>query len=166
MTEKHVPTRDEIDPKHTRNAESVFESAEAWEAEVTEVDQAIEAISEWQGRLSEGPAVLLNALTDVYALNERVDKIYVYAAFSAAVDRTNQAAVERAGRGQGVYSQALAAVSFVEPELLDIGRQTLVAWADEEPGLVTYRHYLDNLFRKQAHVRSAEPPGARRKHGP
>ena len=156
MPQKHVPKRNEIDQKHTWNSQSVFVSAAAWETAITEVGPLTEAISAWQGRLSEGPAVLLEALNAVYALVDRVSKIHVYAALAASVDRTDQAAVERAGRGQGVHSQAVAAVSFVEPELLAIGRETLTAWLDQESGLAIYRHYLDNLFRKQAHVRSAE----------
>jgi oligoendopeptidase F len=103
-----------------------------------------------------GPDVLLEALNAVYALVERVSKLHVYAALAASVDRTDQAAVERAGRGQGVYSQAVAAISFVDPELLAIGQETLATWSQEETGLAIYGHYLDDLFRRQAHVRSAE----------
>lgn len=156
MSDKRVPERSQIDPRYTWNAESVFESADAWESEAAAVGEAIDAIATWQGRLSESPGVLLEALTNVYALFQRVSKLFVYAALTASVDRTDQTAVERAGRGQGIFSQALAAVSFVEPELLAIGQETLFAWLNQEPGLAIYRHYLDNLFRKQAHIRSAE----------
>ncbi len=156
MTEKRVPKRDEIDRQHTWNAESVFDSSEAWEGEATALGQAIQEIGAWQGRLSEGPAVLLAALNDIYALLERVSKLFVYASLAAAVDRNDQTAVERAGRGQGIYSQTMAAISFVDPELLAIGQETLGRWLDQEEGLAVYRHYVENLYRKQAHVRSAE----------
>jgi oligoendopeptidase F len=156
MTQKRVPRRDEVDPKYTWDAQSVFETTEAWEAGVVETGELIEAMSAWQGRLAEGPTVLLEALTAVYALLERVSKLQVYAALAASVDRTDQAAVERAGRGQGVYSKAVASVSFVAPELLAVGQETLAAWAEEETGLAIYGHYFDDLFRRQAHVRSAE----------
>ncbi|UCG24086.1 MAG: oligoendopeptidase F, partial [Chloroflexota bacterium] len=156
MKEKRVPKRDEVDPKYTWNAQSVFESIDAWQTEVAASGELIEKISVWQGRLAEGPAVLLKALTAVYELLERVSKLHVYAALAASVDRTDQAAVERAGRGQGVYSKAVAAVSFIDPELLAIGQETLKAWAETEAGLAIYGHYFEDLFRRQAHVRSAE----------
>jgi oligoendopeptidase F len=156
MTEKRVPERDEIDPRHTWNAESVFATAEAWDEEAAALGQAIPQISAWKGRLSEGSAVLLSAVTDIYALIARVSKLHVYAGLAASVDRNNQAAVERFSRAQGIYSRAIAAVSFVDPELLAIGQKTLTRWLDLEPGLAIYRHYIQNLFRKQAHVRSAE----------
>jgi oligoendopeptidase F len=156
MSEKRVPKRDEINHHFTWNAESVFASTEAWESEANALGQAIKEIGAWQGRLSEGPDVLRAALTEIYALVERVSKLFVYASLMAAVDRNDQPALERAGRGQGVYSQAMAAVSFVDPELLAIGRETLIDWLDQDDGLAIYRHYVENLFRKQAHVRSAE----------
>lgn len=156
MTDKRVPKRDEIEHQHTWNAESVFASDEAWESEATALGQAIKDAGAWQGRLSEGPDILLAALNDIYALVKRVSKLYVYASLAAAVDRSNQAAAQRAGQGQGVYSQAAAAVSFLDPELLAIGQETLNGWLDQEDGLAIFRHYVDNLFRKQAHVRSAE----------
>jgi oligoendopeptidase F len=46
--------------------------------------------------------------------------------------------------------------SFIEPELMAIGFDTLRGWLDEAPELAMYRHYLEDLERQQAHVRPAE----------
>jgi hypothetical protein len=45
MTQKRVPRRDEVDPKYTWDAQSVFETTEAWEAGVVETGELIEAMS-------------------------------------------------------------------------------------------------------------------------
>ncbi|MEK9163919.1 MAG: M3 family oligoendopeptidase, partial [Chloroflexota bacterium] len=50
----------------------------------------------------------------------------------------------------------MAASSFVNPALLAIGQETLSQWLTQEPRLKIYEHFIANLFRKQAHVRSAE----------
>ena len=68
MTQKRVPKRDEVDPKYTWNAQSVFESIEAWESEVVAIGELIEAMADWQGHLAEGPAVLLEALPRITLL--------------------------------------------------------------------------------------------------
>jgi len=49
-----------------------------------------------------------------------------------------------------------AAISFVEPELIAIGSAALLSWAASEPRLSVYRHWFENLFRRQGHVRSPE----------
>ncbi len=60
------------------------------------------------------------------------------------------------GSAQGMYGQVLSAVSFLQPEILAIGKETLDEWMDQDKELATYRQSFEDLFRKQAHVRSAE----------
>jgi oligoendopeptidase F len=81
---------------------------------------------------------------------------FMYAGFSYAVDTTDQKAAGMRGRAQGVYGQVLSAVSFLQPEILAVGRAKLAEWMNQNEKLATYRHSFDDLFRKQEHVRSAE----------
>ncbi|MGE5643405.1 MAG: oligoendopeptidase F, partial [Byssovorax cruenta] len=52
--------------------------------------------------------------------------------------------------------QVISAVSFLRPEILEIGREKVDEWMAQNEKLAIYKHYFDDLFRKQAHVRSAE----------
>jgi len=156
MTTDTIPARSAIDKKYTWNAESLFASPAAWEAEVKEILAGIPAVKQFQGRIKEGPATLLLAFQAVDELLARTDRIVVYAGFAHSVDTANQQAAAMEGKSQGVFGQVSAATSFLNPELLAIGESTLRQWLEQEPGLAIYRHYVDNLFRKQAHVRSAE----------
>ena len=61
-----------------------------------------------------------------------------------------------ADKAGGIHGQVIAAVSFVQPEMLEIGEQTLRQWLRDETRLTEYEHYVNNLFRNQAHVRSTE----------
>jgi oligoendopeptidase F len=72
------------------------------------------------------------------------------------VDTNDQGALADNDRATGVYTRAIAATAFAEPELLAIGFDTLRRWMDEQPGLAPFAHYFDQLERRQAHVRSAE----------
>src|SRR5690606_10485781 len=49
-----------------------------------------------------------------------------------------------------------AATSFLNPELIQIGKEKLDAWVKENDKLAVYKQNFDDLFRQQAHVRSAE----------
>jgi oligoendopeptidase F len=83
-------------------------------------------------------------------------KLYVYASMSSSADTTDQTAARRNGQAQSAIAQAFAAAAFLDPELLEIGEGTLQSWLDQEPALGVYAHYIENLFRKQAHIRSTE----------
>jgi oligoendopeptidase F len=151
-----VPLRSKLDHKFTWNAESVFPSDEAWEKEVNQLVQDISTVKQFQGRLAGSPAVLLEALNAVYQLIARAQKAFMYAGFSYAVDTTNQHAAGMRAKAQGMYGQVLSAVAFLQPGILEIGKEKLEEWMSQEPELALYRHNLDDIFRKQAHVRSAD----------
>jgi len=151
-----TPARDQVDPKYTWNAESVFPSIKDWEAEVQKIIADIPSVTAFKGKLKESPATLLSALNAMDELKNRAETAYMYAGFSYAVDTTDQQAAGMRGKAQGMYGQILAAISFLNPEILEIGKSQLDEWMKQEPKLAAYAHYFDDLFRKQAHVRSAE----------
>jgi oligoendopeptidase F len=151
-----VPLRSKIKKQYTWNSESVFESVEAWEKELQQIIDDITGIKAYQGRLAEGPEVLLKAFAVAHDLVARIQIAFMYAGFAYAVDTTDQQAAGLRGRAQGVYGQVLSAVSFLQPEILAIGKDTLDKWMTQNKKLGKYKHSIDDIFRKQAHVRSAE----------
>ena len=153
---KQVPVRIKVDRKFTWNAESVFKSEKAWEKELNQILQELPKIKAYQERLAEGPSVLQEALSAANDLVSRAQTVFMYAGFSYAVDTTNQQAAGMRGRAQGMYGQVLSAVSFLQPEILAIGKERLDEWMSQDPQLAIYQHSFEDLFRKQAHVRSAE----------
>ncbi len=55
----------------------------------------------------------------------------------------------------GLLSTALSeAASFIEPEVLQLGRERVAAFLAEEAGLDPYRHPLDDILRRAEHTRS------------
>ncbi len=156
MASLSVPPRSEIVPEFTWNAPSVFISKEAWEAEFKQIEDSLPALNSLQGRLSEGPTILADALDTIYALYRRLGKVYVYASMGHNVDTGDQVASAMDGQARSLYGRFIAATSFLNPELIEIGHETLKLWMADDPRLAVYDHYCDNLFRQQEHVRSAE----------
>ena len=155
MANKVLP-RNKINKKFKWNAESVFPSDEAWEKEVNKIVKDVKKIKQYQGKLSTGASVLLAALTAVDKLISRAQIAYMYAGFSYNVDTTNQKAAGMIGKAQGMFGQVASAVSFLDPEILAVGEKKLTKWMKQNPKLAAYKQSFDDLFRKQAHVRSAE----------
>ncbi len=153
---KTVPPRSKVNKQYTWNAESVFPSDEAWEQEVEKIIADIPSVKNFQGRLGESAATLLDAFKAYEALVARLSVANMYASFSNAVDTTNQHAAGMRDKASGMFGQVASAVSFFQPELLEVGKAKLDEFIGQNEKLSTYKHYIGNLFRKQAHVRSAE----------
>ncbi len=148
--------RSKVKKSQTWNAESVFVSPKAFDAEVRELLENLPVIREYQGHLGDSPDTFLEAMTALDLLSQRASKVQVYATMSSAVDATDQQGAEINGRATSALAQVSAAASFVDPELLSLGEVRLRQWLRDDPRLQLYEHYLADLFRKQEHVRTAE----------
>ncbi len=156
MSTVPVKPRAEIPAEYTWNAPSVFESEVAWENEFKRVLENLASVSQFKDRLAEGPRVLAEALQAIETLVQQAFKVFVYASMSHNVETTNPAATKMYGRGQGLLGQVFATISFLDPELIALGQDKLTQWLKDEPRLANMAQYVADLFRKQAHVRSAE----------
>jgi oligoendopeptidase F len=153
---KTVPHRSDIPAEHKWNAESVFETPGAWEQAAAEFATDLQGIDRFRGHLADGPAVLADWFDLAETLVRKMGKLMVYASMTHACDTTDPAGAAMTGRVRSLAGRFAAGSSFVEPELLAIGRDTLAQWAAGEPRLAIFAHYFNDLFRQQAHVRSAE----------
>jgi oligoendopeptidase F len=148
--------RSKVKKHQTWNAESVFVSPAAFYVEVQSILDSLPAIREFQGHLGDSSDRFIAAMTAMDALAERAARVQVYATMASAVDATDKQGAEINGRATSALARVGAAISFVEPELLNLGEPTLRQWIADDPRMTLYEQYVDDLFRKQAHVRSAE----------
>ena len=156
MTET-LPKRAEVDRQHTWDLESIFPSTEAWEAAFAKMEAQLPALAAFQGKLTQSPNRLLQWMQLNEQIGPDVGKLINYAFLQADQDTANQANAVLISRMYGLYARLRAATSFAEPELLaKLTPERLTAFIAKVPQLKTYKHYLDNLQRQKAHVRSAE----------
>lgn len=155
MTTTTVPKREDVPVAHTWDTASVFPSDAAWEEEVTALLAALPEFAALRGHL-ESAGQLAEGLTRYTALLSRLRRVYLYATMFYATDTADPGAVAKHDTAASVAARISAAVAFLDPELLQIGFDTLRRWQTEDSRLATYAHYFEMLERQQAHVRSAE----------
>ena len=153
----NVKPRSEVDAQYKWNAESVFESRAAWKQAYEKVSAELPAaLTRFQGHLGDSPTALADWFDALDAMYHRAGHILFYGLMSQAVETTDQEANAMAGQASGLMGKFQASASFAEPELLALGEIQLREWIKSEPRLSHYGHYIDDLFRRQQHVRSAE----------
>lgn len=155
MTHK-IRVRSEIPVEHTWDLDSVFASVADWEAAIEQVQAQVADLVTYQGRLHESATVFADFIEKMEAMRRLMGKIFVYGGLHYSVDTGNQELAARSDRARSLMGQLLAQVAFAEPEMIEIGFDTLNNWVKEEPRLADYGHYLDQLAKRQAHIRSAE----------
>jgi oligoendopeptidase F len=153
---KTVLTRAEIDKKYKWNEEVLFASPQEWEAAAQSFQEDIPQLAQFQGRLHESAAVLADAWELFDSMNLRLGKLWTYVSMAASVDVRDQKMQSFQGRVGALFGMYAATISYGEPEMLAIGQAKLTEWIAQEPRLSHLAHMIDDLFRRQAHVRSAE----------
>ncbi|HET9905898.1 MAG TPA: oligoendopeptidase F, partial [Anaerolineales bacterium] len=145
-----------VKKNQTWNSESVFASPSAFDAEVDSLIQSLQDLEKFRGHLGENIDTFIEAMDTMNVISQRAAKIQVYGSLSSAVDTSNQQGVSMIIKAMSTVAQVSAATSFVDPELLAIGEAKLRQWLKDDLRMTMYEHYFTDLFRRQAHVRSAE----------
>lgn len=153
---KTLPLRAEIPVEHTWDASSVFPSDEAWEAEIKSVEEKLTQFDRFKGKLSEGASTLADCFEAAEDVMRSAGKIMVYANLFYSVDTSDQSAAAKSDRSRGLYAKVFSVLSFMRPEMLDIGMDTLNQWMGEEDRLSHRGLYFEQLEKQHPHIRSGE----------
>ena len=156
MPDTTLRERSEIPIEFTWNAESVYPDRQAWDAEAEALVSDLAQFEGYHGRLGEGPPVLLEVFGAIEDTLGRALRLFAYSYVNLSVDSLDPQAAEMLGRAQDVVGKVLAAFAFVDPELIALGAESVRGWIQENERLAIFKHYVDNLFRTQEHVRSGE----------
>lgn len=148
-------TRDAVALQHTWDLSSIYHTPTDWDRAYQSLEEALSELAQFQGRLGESPTTLLAWFQTYERLGDPLSKMLLYASCSFDTDTTNQDAAARLGRVRSLLARFQAAIAFVGPELLQIDLALLDDWYTTEPALAHYRHYLADVQRQRAHLRSA-----------
>ena len=155
MPKTTLPPRSAQRQEDIWDVASVFPNPAAWETEYQLVQAELPAFEKYHGKL-DGPAILAEALDAFFQVIVRVQKLSMYAELLTSVDTSNEEAAALISRAATLNGQVSAALAFIKPELLANGAEKLSQWACSDSRLAAYTHYLEDLLRLQAHVRSPE----------
>jgi oligoendopeptidase F len=151
-----VPERDEIDPEHKWDVESIFATDDEWEAAYEAVEERLDDIREYEGRATENGETLLAVLELRDEIARELETVLSYARMRSHEDTRDQTYQAMANRAKSLASDYSSATSFVEPAIQSLDRDELDSMIAETPGLELYDHHLDDVHRLKLHTRSAE----------
>ncbi|RXI98695.1 oligoendopeptidase F [Anaerobacillus alkaliphilus] len=148
--------RSEVPVELTWNLEDLFETEEAWEAELASVQDDLPSVVQFKGRLAEGATVLLDCLNAQEDLHQRVVRVATYSRLRQTEDGTNSGHQGNAARTGAMLATVGAALTFVESEILALPEGTIERYLNEEKGLEVFSKNLHELLEKKPHQLSPE----------
>ncbi|HZK23644.1 MAG TPA: oligoendopeptidase F [Atopostipes sp.] len=156
---KQLPTREEVPVEKTWDLTTIFESDEAWESAFQAAGEKVEALKKYEGTLANGADAFLEALETMLTVFREASVVYTYAHLKNDQDTGNSTYQAMSNRALTLITQAQAAASWFEPELLEIPEDQLEGYFEEKEELDVYRHEIKNITAKRPHILSAEIEG-------
>jgi oligoendopeptidase F len=156
MEDIYVKERDRsrIPDKYKWNLDDIYSSDEAWKGAKQKLVDGFSQISVFAGRLADSPEQLLNCLERINLIRKEYVRLACYASMKSDLD-TRDAGYLAMDQQMGQVGSDLSALSsFIEPEILRIGRERIERFLNKEPRLEIYRHILDDILRKRDHTRT------------
>lgn len=141
-------TRDQIDARYKWDLTHIFPDDQAWEANLVEMTAELEKFSAWNGRVASDPR---QAIRDYFALNEKVEPLFSYAFLRKETDNGDETAQNLYNRVMAASVQMSTAMSFMEPELLELPQETLEEM-QADPDMAPYSEFLRGLIRQKPHA--------------
>lgn len=154
MSEMEVlKERSQMDPQYQWDLMPMYQDDAAWEAEFATLEEEIQALSAFAGTLKD--AVSIGAYLDTSTeFVRKLSNLYCYASLRRSEDTRAEAGQSMYARVTAKYAQALAAMSFAEPEILSLPEETLQAIVNDAQ-LADHKFTLENLLRQKPHTLSA-----------
>jgi oligoendopeptidase F len=151
-----VPERSDIAKEYTWDLTDLFADDDAWEDAYEAVEERLEELEAYEGRVTEDAETLSEVLNLRESIMREVSNVAAYARMRKDEDTTNQQYQALAARAQSLAADASSAASFIEPELQELDRERIDTFIEENPDLVEYDHYFEDVLRMKPHTRSAE----------
>jgi len=143
-------------PQDRWNLADMYASTQDFDADAARVDAQLKEIGACKGQLGASAARFKQCLDTYYDAFKRLLRLYTYAGESAAQDTGDAAAQALEQKAQVLFSRIQQASSYVNPEILALGREKIDGFFRAEPGLAIYRHPIDDILRMAPHTLDAE----------
>lgn len=149
-------TRDNVPVEQTWDLKDLFQTNESWEQELATLEEEVEQVTQYQGRLHEGAQTLLACLNAHEKLQMRTIRVTTYAHLRSSEDGTNSLYQSNLSNVSAVVAKINAAVSFIHSEILELPDGQVEEYLEHEEGLDTYRKSLIELLETKQHRLSKE----------
>ncbi len=134
----------------------IFSSDQEFDEKYLELSEELKQSEKHKGTLDQGASQFLNAIEFVLRVYRQTEVIYVYAHLKNDQDTGNTDYQALYARASSLFSKVSEAVSWFEPEILQLSDDQIWQYFKEEPKLEVYRHYIQQIVDNRAHVLSAE----------
>ncbi len=144
--------RAKVEVRYTWNLEDIYPDQTTWREEKDRLKAAIPRLGTFAARLGESPRVLADALELRFELDKQLSRLYVYASMLSDLDTRESEPQGMQQEMQQLYADFGAEASYMQPEILGLGRERIEEFLAREPRLAPFAVVLRDIIRRAEHT--------------
>lgn len=149
-----LASRSEMPRESQWRLEDICSSDEQWEAEFRALQQDMQKLSAYRGKLGTSASVFADALCADSECSHKVERLFVYARMRRDEDNARSVYQGMTDRAQALSVELGTLTSYMAPEILTIPDETIWRFFEEDKRLEPHRFGMERLLRKRPHMLS------------
>lgn len=147
-----IKSRNEIDKKYKWNTEDIYKDWNEWQKDVEKMKELMKEIPQYEDKIENSREDFVKLIKLEESLSRILEKVYLYPYMLKDLDSTEQLVSQKLQEIEFLYAQFSVATSWISPKILEIPKETLEKWIDENDEIKDHKFNLMELYRLKAHV--------------
>jgi oligoendopeptidase F len=144
--------RTDIPERLTWDLSPVYAGFPDWKEGKARLLAEVGRLRSYRGKLGESAQSLLGCFELTTDLSKLYARLSTYASAHADIDTRNAGYLAFQQEMGQIGTDIGAETAFIEPEILQMGRETIARFLSAEPRLAIYSHTLEDLLRRKDHT--------------
>lgn len=147
-----IKSRNEIDKKYKWNTEDIYKDWNEWQKDVEKMKELMKEIPQYEDKIENSREDFVKLIKLEESLSRILEKVYLYPYMLKDLDSTDQLVSQKLQEIEFLYAQFSVATAWISPKILEIPKETLEKWIDENDEIKDHKFNLMELYRLKAHV--------------
>ncbi|WP_373213738.1 oligoendopeptidase F [Fusobacterium mortiferum] len=144
--------RSEIDNKYKWNMTDFYPDWAEWDKELETLKSMMKEIPQYKGQIKDDSKKFVELIKLEEKIGRLLDKLYVYVYMLKDLDSKDEVSSVKLQEIQAIYTEYSVSAAWITPEILQIPKETMERWIEENPELKDNRFGLMEIYRLQGHV--------------
>ena len=145
-----------MDSKYEWNLKEIFKNKEEFNIVKKELEEDLEKISKYQGKLCESAENLYNCYNLYEKALEKYEKLYGHGMLYYNLDMSNQEGIKLYKEVEALGTEFSTKTSFMTPEITYTKNNIIEKYLNEDKKLLRYKRELLDILEEKEHILSKE----------
>ena len=137
--------------KYQWNLNYLLKDDNEFEEKLEELKKLCEKIASYKGKLGDEQSFKEYYMLQL-ELENKIGPVYMYAHLGSDLNKKDMTKAAMLQKVMMMFNNFSISTSFEQPELIQVGKEKVMKFIDNNKEIEEYRFYMEDLFRKQEHV--------------